>query len=153
MTHTQLPHSAIPRGFCIVLVYPSRPCHYDRRRKETGKETVAPLGIISCVTLLYWLVSCAHLGKRTLSLPRLLCFVDVVLVVTFLPFCSDRVLLFLLTLLTAAKLYLSSIFIYLKHVGTRINLSHCKEMWEDLKFINTQIKKPSHGCNNNPIVD
>ena len=127
MTHTQLPHSAIPRGFCIGLVYPSRPCHYDRRRKETGKETVAPLGIISCVTLLYRLASCAHLGKRTLSLPRLLCSVDVV-VVTFPPFCSDRVLLFLLTLLTAAKLYLSSIFIYLKHVCTRINLSHCKEM-------------------------
>ena len=90
MTHTQLPHSAIPRGFCIVLVYPSRPCHYERRRKETGKETVVPLGIISCVTLLYRLASCAHLGKRTLSLPRLLCSVDVVLVVTFPPFCSDR---------------------------------------------------------------
>ena len=50
MTHTQLPHSAIPRGFCIVLVYPSRPCHYDRRRKETGKETVAPALL---VVLLY----------------------------------------------------------------------------------------------------
>ena len=128
MTHTQLPHSAIPRGFCIVLVYPSRPCHYDRRRKETGKETVAPLGIISCVTLLYRLVSCAHLGKWTLSLPRLLCSVDVVLVVTFPPFCSDRVLLFLLTLLTGTKLYPSSIFLYLKHVCTRMNLSHRKEM-------------------------
>ena len=153
MTHTQLPHSAIPRGFCIVLVYPSRPCHYERRRKETGKETVVPLGTISCVTLLYRLASCAHLGKRTLSLPRLLCSVDVVLVVTFPPFCSDRVLLFLLTLLTGTKLYPSSIFLYLKHVCTRMNLSHRKEMWEDLKFINTQIKKPSHGCNNNPIVD
>ena len=153
MTHTQLPHSAIPRGFCIVLVYPSRPCHYERRRKETGKETVVPLGTISCVTLLYRLASCAHLGKRTLSLPRLLCSVDVVLVVTFPPFCSDRVLLFLLTLLTGTKLYPSSIFLYLKHVSTRMNLSHRKEMWEDLKFINTQIKKPSHGCNNNPIVD
>ena len=68
----QLPHSTIPREFCIVFVYPSRPCHYERRRKETGKETVVPLGIISCVTLLYWLVSRAHLGKQTLSLPRLL---------------------------------------------------------------------------------
>ena len=153
MTHTQLPHSAIPRGFCIVLVYPSRPCHYERRRKETGKETVVPLGTISCVTLLYRLVGRTHLGKRTLSLPRLLCSVDVVLVVTFPPFCSDRVLLFLLTLLTGTKLYPSSIFLYLKHVCTRMNLSHRKEMWEDLKFINTQIKKPSHGCNNNPIVD
>ena len=55
----------------------------------------APLGIICCVTLsywlvsraycvtlLYWLVCCTHLGKRSLSLPRLLCSVDVVLVVT-----------------------------------------------------------------------
>ena len=40
-----------------------------------------------------------HLGKQTLSLPRLLCSVDVV-VVTFPPFCSDRVVLFLITLLT-----------------------------------------------------
>ena len=62
----------------------------------------APLGIISYVTSLYLVVSRAHLGKRTLSLPRLLCSVDVVLVVTFPPFCSDRVLLFLLTLLTGA---------------------------------------------------
>ena len=59
-----------------------------------------PLGIISCVTLLYWLVSRTHLGKRTLSLHRLLCSVDIVLFVTFPPFCSDHVLLFLLTLLT-----------------------------------------------------
>ena len=41
-----------------------------------------------------------HLGKQTLSLPRLLCSVDVVVVVTFPPFCSDRVVLFLITLLT-----------------------------------------------------
>ena len=88
--------------FLLYQFYPSRPCHYERRRKETGKETVAPLGIISCVTLLYWLVRRAHLGKRTLSLPRLLSSVDVVLFVTFPPFCSDRVLLFLLTLLTGA---------------------------------------------------
>ena len=44
-------------------------------------------------------MSRVHLGKRTLSLPRLLCSVDVV-VVTFPPFCSDRVVLFLMTLLT-----------------------------------------------------
>ena len=56
------------------------------------------LGIISCVTLLYRLVSRVHLGKRTQSLPRLLCSVDVV--VTFPPLCSDRVVLFLITLLT-----------------------------------------------------
>ena len=65
MTHRHSLHSAIPRGLCIVLVYPSRPCHYERWRKETGKATVAPLGISSCVTLLYWLVSHAHLGKQT----------------------------------------------------------------------------------------
>ena len=45
-------------------------------------------------------MSRVHLGKRTLSLPRLLCSVDVVVVVTFPPFCSDRVVLFLMTLLT-----------------------------------------------------
>ena len=49
-------------------------------------------------------MSHAHLGKRTLSLPRLLCSVDIVVVVTFPPFCSDRVLLFLLTLLTGAMI-------------------------------------------------
>ena len=85
-THTHSPHSTIPRGLCIVLVYPSRPFHYKRQKKETGKETVAPLGIISCVTLLYWPVNRAYLGKRTLSLPRLLCSLDVILVVTFPPF-------------------------------------------------------------------
>ena len=46
-------------------------------------------------------MSRVHLGKRTLSLPRLLCSVDVVVVVTFPPFCSDRVVLFLMTLLTS----------------------------------------------------
>ena len=30
MTHRHTLHSAIPRGLCIVLVYPSRPCHYKR---------------------------------------------------------------------------------------------------------------------------
>ena len=73
-THTHSPHSTIPRGLCIVLVYPSRLFHYKRQKKEAGKETVAPLGIISCVTLLYWPVNRAYLGKRTLSLPSLLCF-------------------------------------------------------------------------------
>ena len=82
MTHTHSPHSTIPRGLCIVLVYPSRPFHYKRQKKET----VAPLGIISCVTWLYWPVNRAYLGKRTLSLPRLLCSLDVILVVTFPPF-------------------------------------------------------------------
>ena len=46
------------------------------------------------------LVSRAHLGKRTLSLPRLLWSSDIVVVVTYKPFCSDLVLLFLLTLPT-----------------------------------------------------
>ena len=46
------------------------------------------------------LVSSAHLGKWTLSLPRLLWPADIVLVVTYPPFCSDLVLLFLLTLST-----------------------------------------------------
>ena len=45
-------------------------------------------------------MSRVHLGKRTLSLPRLLCSVDVVVVVIFPPFCSDRVVSFLMTLLT-----------------------------------------------------
>ena len=48
----------------------------------------------------------AHLGKRTLSLPRLLCSVNVVLVVTFPPFCSDRVQLFLLTRIVSSCFYL-----------------------------------------------
>ena len=65
-THTHSPHSTTPRALCIVLVYPSRPCHY--KRQETGKETVTPLGIISYVTLLYWLVSRPHLGKTGLFL-------------------------------------------------------------------------------------
>ena len=46
----------------------------------------SPLGINCCVTFLYRLVSRAHLGKLTLSLPRLLCSLDVVLVVTCPPF-------------------------------------------------------------------
>ena len=50
--------------------------------------------------LIVLLVSSAHLSKRTLPLPRLLWSADIVLVVTYPPFCSDLVLLFLLTLST-----------------------------------------------------
>ena len=45
-----------------------------------SKYDPAPSGIICCVYLLYRLVSRAHLDKRILSLPRLLCSRVVVLV-------------------------------------------------------------------------
>ena len=36
-THTHSLYSTIPRGLCIVLVYPSRPFHYERQKKRQEK--------------------------------------------------------------------------------------------------------------------
>ena len=71
----------------------------DTKKRDRKRDSCA----IRHYLLFYFivlLVSSAHLGKRTLSLPGILWSADIVLVVTYPPFCSDLVLLFLLTLST-----------------------------------------------------